>query len=153
MSRSSTPVADSILTNLNNYRSQSDANLEWIQQEMSPYFLNLNKDEVDALTLLTISLDKLNTLEKVTLVDRKERLMIAQVSTTGSIYRTIQDLPDIPLRYAEITTSFNPLPNSELALEVLRCDFKLLDEPDILAGEQPEPVSYTHLTLPTTPYV
>lgn len=128
MTRSESPVADSILDNLTAYRSQADANLEWIKQEMSPYFLNLNKHEVEALTLLTISLDKLETLEKITLVDREERLIIAQLSKTGSIYRTIQELPDKPLSYAEITTSFNPLPDNEQALEVLRCDFKLLNE-------------------------
>ncbi len=58
-SSSSQPVADTILTNLSSYRSQADANLEWIKKEMSPYFLNLNKEEVEALTLLTMSLDKL----------------------------------------------------------------------------------------------
>ncbi len=128
MSRSETSVANSILENLTAYRSQADANLDWIKQEMSPYFLNLNKREVEALTLLTISLDKLETLEKITLVDREERLIIAQLSRTGSIYRTIQELPDKPLSYAEITTSFNPLPDNEHALEVLRCDFKLSAE-------------------------
>ncbi len=128
MPRSSVSVADSILAKLTEYHAQSDANLEWIKQEMSPYFLDLNKDEVEALTLLTISLDKLTSLEKVTLVDREERLIIAQLSAAGSIYRTIHNLPDKPLSYAEITTSFNPLPDSEFSLEVLRCDFKLLDQ-------------------------
>jgi len=129
MSSSSTqPVSDIILTNLSEYRSQADANLEWIKQEMSPYFLNLNKEEVDALTLLTISLDKLESLEKVTLVDRDCRLMIAQLSSKGSIYRTVHDLPAKAISYAEITTSFNPLPDSKVALEVIRCDFDKLDE-------------------------
>ena len=72
MSSSNVSVADSILNNLTEYRSQADSNLDWIKREMSPYFLNLNKDEVEALTLLTISLDKLESLEKVTLVDREE---------------------------------------------------------------------------------
>ena len=131
MSSSSTqPVADTILTNLSVYRSQADANLEWIKKEMSPYFLNLNKEEVEALTLLTISLDKLESLEKITLIDRVSRLMIAQLSSKGSIYRTIHDLPEKPLSYAEITTSFNPLPDSDLALEVIRCDFMQLDDDD-----------------------
>jgi len=138
MSRSESSVADSILDNLSTYRSQADSNLDWIKQEMSPYFLNLNKHEVEALTLLTISLDKLKTLEKITLVDREERLIIAQLSKTASIYRTAQELPDKPLSYAEITTSFNPLPNNEHALEVLRCDFKLLDKSD---ASKTEPVT------------
>jgi len=129
MSSSSTPnVADTILTNLSEYRSQADANLEWIKQEMSPYFLNLNKEEVKALTLLTMSLDKLESLEKVTLVDREFRLMIAQLSSLGSIYKTIHDLPPKPISYAEITTSFNPMPDIGVNLEVIRCDFKEPDE-------------------------
>ncbi len=129
MSSSNTQnVADTILSNISSYRSQADANLEWIKQEMSPYFLNLNKEEVKALTLLTMSLDKLESLEKVTLVDRESRLMIAQLSSLGSIYRTIDDLPPKPLSYAEITTSFNPLPDLDVALEVIRCDFKESDE-------------------------
>ena len=128
MPRSSISVADSILTNLTEYRVQAEANLDWIKQEMSPYFLNLNKEELDALTLFTISLDKLKILEKVTLVDREERLMIAQLSATGSFYRTINELAEKPLRYAEITTSFNPLPDCEHSLEVVRCDFKALEE-------------------------
>ena len=137
MSSSSTqPVADTILTNLSSYRSQADANLEWIKQEMSPYFLNLNKEEVEALTLLTMSLDKLESLEKITLVDRESRLMIAQLSTKGSIYRTIHNLPVKPLSYAEITTSFNPLPDSELALEVIRYDYQQLDEDNDAKQEQ-----------------
>jgi len=120
-------VADSIQSRLGQYRSQADANLDWIKQEMSPYFLNLNKNEVEALTLLTLGLDKLETFEKLTLVEREERLMIAQKSSLGSIYRTINELPDKPLRYAEITTSFNPLPDSLFSLEVLRCDFQSPD--------------------------
>jgi len=135
MTTSHSLVADSILANLNEYRAQADTNLDWIKREMSPYFLNLNKDEVEALTLLTISLDKLESLEKITLVDRAERLMIAQLSTTGSIYRTIHDLPDKPLSYAEITTSFSPMPNIGIALELLRCDFKLSHESSSVQSE------------------
>jgi len=138
MSSSNTSVADSILTNLTAYRSQAEANLDWIKQEMSPYFLNLNKDEVEALTLLTMSLDKLESFEKVTLVDREERLIIAQLSTTGSVYRTIHDLPDIPLSYAEITTSFSHMPDSEYALEVLRCDFDIKDKSESWASQPPQ---------------
>lgn len=148
MPQSNPAVADSILSNLNVYRTQAEANLEWITQEMSPYFLNLNREEVEALTLLTLSLDKLENLEKLTLVDRPERLMIAQVSTTGSIYRTVHDLPEKALSYAEITTSFNALPDTDKALEVLRCDFKLPttevrdgDSEKILTSERRQEIS------------
>lgn len=125
MPNQNTAVAESILANLEAYRSQADTNLDWIKREMSPYFLNLNKDELEALTLLTISMDKLASLEKITLVDREERLIIAQLATDGSIYRTTNELSDKPLSYAEFTTSFNPMTGSEHNLEVLRCDFQL----------------------------
>jgi len=136
MASTSNSVADSILSNLTDYRSQADANLAWIKQEMSPYFLNLNKDELAALTLLTMSLDKLEQLKKVTLVDREERLMIAQVSDSGSVYRTIHDLAAKPLQYAEITTSFNPLTDSDVSLEVIRCDYKTLPSADASETDQ-----------------
>ena len=87
MTSSNIAVADTILGNLNDYQTQADLNLDWIKEEMSPYFLELNKDEVEALTLLAVSLDKLEILKKITLVDRTERLIIAQQSTPGSIYR------------------------------------------------------------------
>lgn len=138
MTNSNKPVAESILANLDNYRAQADANLDWIKQEMSPYFLNLNKDELEALTLLTISMDKLESLEKIVLVDRTERLIIAQLSTEGSIYRTTNELKDKALSYAEFTTSFNPMAGSEHNLEVLRFDFNL--EQEAASVEMNDPV-------------
>lgn len=128
MTKENTPVAESILANLTAYRAQADVNLEWIQKEMSPYFLNLNKDELEALTLLTLSMDKLESIEKIVLVDRAERLIIAQLSSEGSIYRTISELRDKPLSYAEFTQSFNPMIGSDQNLEVLRCDFQSLTD-------------------------
>lgn len=122
------PVADAIQTTLVGYQSQAEKNLVWIQQQMSPYFLNLNRAEIDALALLTVSLDKMHRLEKITLLDRPEQLMIAQLSSEGSIHRTISELPEKPLQYAEITTSFGPLPGSTHPLETLRCDFQCTAE-------------------------
>ncbi|MEM7259460.1 MAG: amino acid dehydrogenase, partial [Pseudomonadota bacterium] len=116
-------VSDSILAISNNTLSTTQNHIAWIEEEMSPYFLGLNQDEVDALSLLVLSLDKLENLQKVTLIDREERLMIAQLCSDGSIYDAIQDIPQHPLQYAEITTSFSPLPDSNNLLEVLRCDF------------------------------
>lgn len=123
------PVADTIQAKLVDYQTQADKNLVWIQQQMSPYFLNLNRAEIDALALLTVSLDKLHRLERITLLDRPERLMIAQLSSEGSIHRTMGELPEKPLQYAEITTSFGPLPGSTYPLETLRCDFQCTAEP------------------------
>ncbi len=128
MSSSTDSVADTIQSTLNDFQTQAEQNLAWIQSEMSPYFLNLNKEEVDALTLLTLSLHKMETLERITLLDRESRLMIAQLSSEGSVYRTLSELPEKPLQYAEITTSFNSLPGSDHAMETLRCDFQVTED-------------------------
>ncbi len=116
-------VAKTISTKLTEYNQQVDNNLTWLKENMSPFFLNLNKMEPDALSMLTLSLDKLGQFERITLINRDSRLMMAQVSYTGSVYDALQDFPEKPLLYAEITTSFKPLPNSDSALEVIRCDF------------------------------
>ena len=49
-------------------------------------------------------------------------------------------------------------PEEELGLEAASADMSLLmshdgSEPSFIAGTSSQPVSYTHLTLPTTPYV
>ncbi len=144
-------VASDISSKLVHYSEQGDQNLNWLKSEMSPYFLSLNKEEMDALSLLTLSLDKLDTFERLSLINREERTMLAQISTTGSIYRALHDLPEKHLSYAEITTSFSPLPSSEHALEVLRCDFdegEIVIDPD-KAPKLPKKVSddiLKHLT-------
>ncbi|PID45387.1 MAG: amino acid dehydrogenase [Proteobacteria bacterium] len=103
-------------------------NISWLEHSMSPYFLRLNQDQQDALSLLALSLGDMEKFNRLTLVDRPECLMLAQVDEKGSLYHTLHDLPLRNISYLEITTSFDPLPNSNEYLEVMRCDFNTSDE-------------------------
>ena len=120
-------TTDQITKELNQKVSHStqqlSSNLSWLKQQMSPYFLRLNQDETDALSLLALSLHNLETFKRLTLVDRPDCLMLAQVDEKGSLYQTLHNLPQRNIAYLEITTSFSALPNSDKNLEVMRCDF------------------------------
>jgi len=121
-------IAKQLLEKTSESQQQVANNIQWLQTEMSPYFLMLNQDETTALSLLTLNLHNMEESKRVTLVDRKERLMLAQVDVKGSLYHTLHDLPLRNISYLEITTSFSALPNSDKNLEVMRCDFNLDDE-------------------------
>ena len=118
-------IAAQLFEKTNESHKQLATNIQWLQKEMSPYFLRLNQDETTALSLLASNLHNMEASERLTLVDRKERLMLAQIDETGSLYHTLHDLPLRNISYLEITTSFSNLPNSEKSLEVMRCDFSL----------------------------
>ncbi|PWQ94982.1 NAD-glutamate dehydrogenase domain-containing protein [Leucothrix arctica] len=116
-------VAEVLAEKANSAHLKLDENIEWLKQQMSPYFLRLNQDESDALSLLATSLHRLENYKRLTLVDRPECLMLAQIDEKGSLYRTLHNIPLQKITYLEITTSFGQLPNSEMNLEVVRCNF------------------------------
>ena len=126
----SNQIAAQLLEKTNKTYQQLATNMKWLQQEMSPYFLRLNQDEANALSLLALNLQNMEESERLTLVDRKERLMLAQIDKQGSLYHSLHDLPQRNISYLEITTSFSTLPFSDKHLEVMRCDFALDDELD-----------------------
>ena len=116
-------VADLLAEKANSAHLKLQENIDWLKQQMSPYFLRLNQDESDALSLLATSLHRLENYERLTLVDRPTCLMLAQVDEKGSLYRTLHNIPLRKITYLEITTSFDKLPNSDMNLEVVRCNF------------------------------
>jgi len=124
----SNQIAAQLVEKTNESHQQLATNMHWLQTEMSPYFLRLNQDETNALSLLALNLQNMEASDRLTLVDRKERLMLAQIDKKGSLYHTLHDLPERNISYLEITTSFSKLPASDKHLEVMRCDFNLNDE-------------------------
>ena len=116
-------IAEELNQKVSDSNQQLSANLEWLKHKMSPYFLRLNQDESDALSILALNLHNLERFTRLTLVDRPDCLMLAQVDEKGSLYHTLHDLPQRNINYLEITTSFAALPNSDKNLEVMRCDF------------------------------
>ncbi len=121
-------IIQELLEKTNESHNYVAKNVEWLKKEMSPFFLRLNQDETTALSSLALNLHNMESSKRLTLVDRKERIMIAQVDEQGSLYHTLHDLPQRNISYLEITTSFSPMPGSDKALEVMRCDFIIDDE-------------------------
>ena len=117
-------VIEQIQANLNWQNTQSNTNLNWLQQAMHPFFFTFNQNEVEALGILANSIYRLDRFPHVTLVDRPDRLMLTQVSRNNSIYNTLHNLPFRPnLSYTEVNTSLQNLPDYDQPLEVLRFDF------------------------------
>lgn len=112
---------------------KSDANLAWLKQEMHPLFFTLNQGEVEALSMLTSCLHHMDYHKRILLVDTTKLAMLAQIDTPGSLYRTLQQMPEKDISYAELTTSLSTLPSSEHHLEVLRFDYARKQEDEVIA--------------------
>ena len=109
-----------------------DDNLEWLIKQMHPLFFTLNQAEVEALSILTSSLHHMDYHKRLLLIDTPKLVMLAQIDTPGSLYKTLQELPVRPISYAELTTSLSALPNSKNHLEVLRFDYVRKQESEVL---------------------
>lgn len=137
-------VLDAVANRIKLDQQKLEQNLAWLQAEMHRYFFSFNKDDTEALTLLAVNLHRLADFQRLNLVSREERSMIAQLSTSGSLYRALRDLGEKNTSYAEITTSTAPLPGSDEKLEVLRFDYgQMEDRQHALSGGNvpPEPIT------------
>ncbi len=110
-----------------------DENLAWLKKEMHPLFFTLNQAEIEALSMLTTRLHHMDYHSRILLVDKRELAMIAQVDTQGSLYKTLQAMPERDISYAELTTSSSALPSSKFHLEVLRFDYARKRDDEVLA--------------------
>ena len=114
-----------------NDSKQAIANLDWLKSEMHPLFFSLNQEDIAALSTLASSLHHMDLHNRVMLLDTPERTIMAQIDTHGSLYKTLRDLPDNDISYAELTTSNSPLPNNTQKLEVLRFDYERKSDKEI----------------------
>ena len=121
--KSSDSVTQLIQSDISNEVKQADENLEWLKNEMHPLFFVFNQAEVEALSLLTKSLHNMEYHKRLLLVDKPELTMLAQINARGSLYRTLQELPEKNISYAEVTTSQNKIKGTEHLLEALRLDY------------------------------
>lgn len=131
-----------LISNMVSLNTQKlDDNLEWLIKQMHPLFFTLNQAEVEALSILTSSLNHMDYHKRLLLVDTSKLAMLAQIDTPGSLYKTLQELPVRAISYAELTTSLSPLPNSKNHLEVLRFDYVRKQESEVLEQLQTVKIS------------
>ncbi len=123
--------ADGVLREIECSLNRSAANLNWLLKQMGPYFSITMQDEPKAIASLAINLHALGTDEKLVLVDREKRLIVASLNRPGSLYRTLDGLPERDISYAQFTQSGQPLPGQEGGLELQRFEFDRKDHREI----------------------
>ncbi|MDF1526480.1 MAG: NAD-glutamate dehydrogenase [bacterium] len=114
-----------------------EENLAWLKEQMHHYFFLTNMDEVEAVAALAAALHNLRHNRKLTLVDREKLLMLAQTGVPGSVYQALRSLPEREISYAQITTSYAPIPGTFHPLEVLRFAFDRKEDEEIARCGQP----------------
>ncbi|WP_303720696.1 NAD-glutamate dehydrogenase domain-containing protein [Malonomonas rubra] len=120
---------------LNNVKSGE--HLEWLKQQMHPYFFITNTDQVEALASLANGLHQLQRDRRLVLVDRDELLMQAQLSVPGSLYAALRAAPERDISYLQFNSSYASLPQTEHKLEVLRFAFDVKKDQDIATAAAP----------------
>ncbi len=130
-----THKSEEIIEEINHLTSQRtkqiQANLDWLKKEMHPLFFRFNQKNISELTTLVNSLDFIEQRSRMMLLDTSKQTLLCQIDTVGSLYKTLQDLPDHYISYAELTTSRSTLPNSRYRLEVLRFDYERKQDSEI----------------------
>ena len=133
--------SDSRLTNavrraLRRSGQGAQENLAWLLAQMPPYFFVTMQEEVEALAALAVGLRRLATERQLVLADREKEIMLARVDRVGSLYETLQTLPQREISYAEMTHSYAPIPGVGHDLEFTRFQFARKSDAEIAsAGE------------------
>ncbi len=140
-------ITQHIKTTMQLNASKFDENLLWLKKEMHPFFFIFNQAEVEALSLLASSVPQMDYHKRLMLVDRPEMTMLSQIHTQGSLYKTLQELPEKNISYAELTTSLHTLPDSDHYLEVLRFDYSSKLESEVAKALETTSVDASLLTI------
>ena len=100
-------------------------NLDWLIQNMPPYFFITMKEEKTALMNLAWGMTALSGQQQNRLVldDRPGKLIMAMLDRPGSVNDTLNSLRHRPIAYAEINHSLNKLPEAGCHLEIQRFEF------------------------------
>lgn len=120
-------------------RQETADNLDWLQQQMHPYFSITMQDEVEAVATLARELHFLHDNRRLILADQPKRLILACLSAPGSLYATLQHLREREISYAQLTRSYQPLPGTDRCLEVQRFEYDRKDHAEITAADGSSP--------------
>ena len=98
-------------------------NLEWLREQMHPYFFITMKKEVEAIANLAGGLGWLKSNRRRILAETERKLIIACLSRPGSLYDTLSTLQEKEISYAHLANSFSPVPGTDRPLEIQRFEF------------------------------
>jgi len=112
-----------VLGNITEQCDQMKSSLNWLRENMHPYFFSSMQNEQDALASLAYGLTGMKSNRRMILADRDNTLILACLSQPGSLYETLQIAANQPISLAEFTDSKYPLPGTEQYLEIHKYEF------------------------------
>jgi len=99
-------------------------NLNWLLENMHPYFFITFGPEKDALLNLSMNLQTLGENHQVVLRDTDEKLIIATINKPGTLFKTLDSIKDKEIIYSEMIHSNTFLPGQEGELELQKFHFR-----------------------------
>ena len=117
---------------------RADRNLDWLRSEMHPYFFSAMQQEPSALAALATGLQGLAENRRLQLADREKGLILACLSSPGSLYETLRALPERDISFAYFAHSASKVPGLSRELEIQRFEFDRKTNLDFQAAGRPE---------------
>jgi glutamate dehydrogenase len=122
----------------NGKNNQVHSNIEWLNENMHPYFYLSMKDEKEALASLAYNLSSIKENQRMLLADREKALILAGLNKPGSIYESIGFTQDRKISFAEITDSKIKVPGTGRYLEVQKYEFDRKKHSEIANASHPK---------------
>ncbi len=132
------PVYRNLRRALRTHHEQALRNLEWLRDHMHPYFFITMKEETEALVQLASGLGGLTHSRRLILTEQDKKLILACLNLPGTVYRSFRDLADREISYAEVTHSYEQIPELCCELEIQRFEFDPKPHAEIAAAPRPE---------------
>ena len=126
-SAADTTLYENVKTKITDRSARAEEHLQWLQEQMDPYFAITMQEEVEAISALTMGLHTLDGNQRLLLADREKTLILARLSHPGSLYDSLKTLQEREISYAEFTHSRTIVPGLSHELEVQRFDFDRRD--------------------------
>jgi len=128
------PQEQAVLANINKKYDRVDKSLNWLKENMHPYFFASMEDETDALAALTYGLFDMTKSHRMILADREKTLILAGVSKPGSFYENLRTVSERQISYIEFTDSKVKLPGAEHYLEIYKYEFDRKNHKEVAAA-------------------
>lgn len=125
------------LESLNGKYEQMNESLNWLKEQMHPYFFNSMQNEKEALAQLAYGLSGMKNSRRLILADRDKTLILAGLSKPGSLYESLQVAQRKQISFAEFTASKQPVPGTSQYLEIQKYEFDRKKHTDIAQATDP----------------
>jgi len=126
---------------------QTTGNLDWLRIHFHPYVFIDMQDELEAVSALSTGLHTLTQNRRMVLADHDRQLIVASQHGSGSLYESLNNLPEREISYAHFAVSDAPLPGSDKYLEIQRFEFGRKSRQEIAVAKAEIPLGVKRSVL------